>query len=106
MRSHKRLMMDGNNALADSIFADVYSNGNRTDSWFEITDCFWRDIVYDNFIPSEQVTSYVDLSFANMVQNGIIKEVVIGPKSDLYYYMIANGYETDVDIRKSDVSYR
>ena len=52
-----------------------------------------------------------DLSLANMVQNGIIKEVAIGPKSDirkedLYYYMIVNGYETDVNIRKSDASYR
>lgn len=60
---------------------------------------------------NNKLVSYADLSFANMIQNGIIKEVVIGPKpdirkEDLYYYMIANGYETDVEIRKSDASYR
>lgn len=60
---------------------------------------------------NNKLVSYADLSFANMVQNGIIKEVVIGPKSDireedLYYYMIVNGYGTDVNIRKSDASYR
>ena len=42
-----RIIKNDNNALADSIFADVYCNSNRTESWFEIMNGLFSDIEYD-----------------------------------------------------------
>lgn len=60
---------------------------------------------------NNKLVSYADLSFANMIDKGIITEIVIGPKSDikekdLFYYLIANGYGRNVNVRKSNASYR
>lgn len=51
------------------------------------------------------------MTFEKVKENGINKEVIIGPKSnisleDLQYYLVKNGYGTDVTIRKSKASYR
>ena len=43
--------------LADKIFSDAYTNGNNSDSWFEIMDGFMHDIKYDEFIPNKKVIS-------------------------------------------------
>lgn len=60
---------------------------------------------------NNNLISYADLSFEKIKRDGIIKEVIIGPKSnisleDLQYYLVKNGYGIDVSIRKSKASYR
>lgn len=60
---------------------------------------------------NNKLVSYADLSFENMIKNDIIKEIIIGPKSDIrekdiFYYLIANGYGRNVNIKKSTASYR
>lgn len=60
---------------------------------------------------NNNLISYADLSFENLIKDGIVHEVIIGPKSniceeDLKHYLLINGYGTDVVIRKSKASYR
>lgn len=83
-------MMDGNNVLADSIFADIYSNGNRTNSWFEIMDRFLSDIVYDDFIPSEQTITLLS-KWSSKVEDK--KE-----RAKIMSSMLATGLNFDIDL--------
>lgn len=96
--------------------------GNYEDDDEEILETFKKEIVVGSkrqFVLSpvnfqfrnNKLISYADLSFANMVDKGIITEIVIGPKSeikerDLFYYLMANGYGRNIKIRKSSASYR
>ncbi len=49
----KRALMNSDYLLADQLFIDIYSNGNRRYSWFDIMDSLIRDVEYDEFIPDE-----------------------------------------------------
>ena len=96
--------------------------GNYEDDDEEILETFQKQTVIGakkqfalspvNFqFRNNKLVSYADLSFANMIDKGIITEIVIGPKSDikekdLFYYLIANGYGRNVNVRKSNASYR
>lgn len=100
-----------------------YTNiGNCIEEENDVTEVFSKEIEIgskkqfvlkpvDFQFRNNKLISYADLSFANMVENEIITEIVIGPKSDikkedLYYYLIAKGYGTNIKIRKSEASYR
>lgn len=96
--------------------------GNYEDDDEEILETFQKQTVIGaknqfalspvNFqFRNNKLVSYADLSFSNMIDKGIITEIVIGPKSDikekdLFYYLIANGYGRNVKVRKSNASYR
>lgn len=65
-----------------------------------------------NIIKGKRLISYVDLSFAKLIDEGIIGKIMIGPKSeitefDLECLLGANGYhDIGIDIEKSSASYR
>lgn len=50
----ERIMMSNQIDLADKIFADAYSNGNNSRSWFDIIDGFMYDIKYNKFVPNKK----------------------------------------------------
>lgn len=54
---------------------------------------------------------YADLSFENCIKDGIIKDIIIGPKarvsqSDIYQMLCVYGYDEDIKIKVSNASYR
>lgn len=58
-----------------------------------------------------KLVTYADLCFEQCIQDGIIKEIIIGPKSsvtehDIFQILCVNGFEDDVIIRKSVASYQ
>lgn len=89
-----RIMMDGNNALADSIFADIYCNGNRTDSWFEIMDGFLSDVVHNNFIPSEESIALLS-KWSSKVEDK--KE-----RAKIMSSMLATGLDFEMDLLQQE----
>ena len=48
-----RAMASHNLGLAEQMFADVFSNGNNDESWFEIMDGFFFDIKVGDYIPND-----------------------------------------------------
>ncbi len=89
-----RIMMEGNNELADNIFTDVYNNGNRTESWFEIMDGFWNDVVYDDFIPNEQSIALL-IKWSSKIADK--KE-----RAKIMSSMLATGLNFDVDLLQQE----
>ncbi|MFQ9247050.1 MAG: DUF2971 domain-containing protein [Clostridium paraputrificum] len=63
-------------------------------------------------IRNNKIVTYVDLDFSDLVKKNIIKEIVIGPRSqvkenDVYYLLMANGYSfQDISVGKSSATYR
>lgn len=89
-----RIMMRDNNVLADNIFADVYNNGNRTESWFEIMDGFLQEVVYDDFIPSEESIALLS-KWSSKVEDK--KE-----RAKIMSSMLATGLNFDVDLLQQE----
>lgn len=61
-------------------------------------------------LKGEKLVMYADLNFEHCIQDGIIKEIVIGPKAeitdhDIQQLLCVNGFD-DIIIRKSDASYQ
>lgn len=62
-------------------------------------------------VKGNKLVAYADLSFKNCINSGIIKEIVIGPKSkvsdkDIRQFLLANGFDDDIIIRNSEATYR
>ena len=62
-------------------------------------------------VKGNKLVAYADINFDNCIANGIIKEIVIGPKSkvlesDIRQFLLTSGFENDILIKKSAASYR
>ncbi len=79
------------------------NNRNVDDFIFKSIDYFYRD---------NQLVPYCDLDFSKIINQNIIKEIVIGPKcgfsiDDVYYFLFINGFDANlINIRKSAATYR
>ena len=89
-----RIMMEDNNVLADNIFTDVYNNGNRTESWFEIMDGFLFDIKYEHFIPSKHSIALIS-KWSSKIEDK--KE-----RAKIMSSMLATGLNFDVDLLQQE----
>jgi hypothetical protein len=62
-------------------------------------------------VKGNKLVAYTDLNFKNCIASGIIKEIVIGPKSkvsekDANQFLLSNGFWDDIWVRNSKASYR
>ena len=62
-------------------------------------------------VKNDKLVAYADLKFENCINDGIIKEIVIGPKAkvsidDVYRFLLLNGICSGVKISKSESSYQ
>ena len=62
-------------------------------------------------VKNDKSVAYADLKFENCINDGIIKEIVIGPKAkvsidDIYRFLLLNGICAGVKISKSESSYQ
>ena len=62
-------------------------------------------------VKGNKLVAYADLNFENCVVSGIIREIVIGPKSkvsekDVIQFLLVNGYGDDIRVINSEASYR
>lgn len=62
-------------------------------------------------VKNDKLVAYADLKFENCINDGIIKEIVIGPKAkvsidDVYRFLLLNGVGVDGGISKSKSSYQ
>jgi len=62
-------------------------------------------------IKGNKLVAYADLNFENCITDGIIKEVVIGPKSkvsqsDVRQVLLSNGFNDDIGVKTSEASYQ
>ena len=60
---------------------------------------------------NDKLVAYVDLKFEDCICDGIINEIVIGPKAkvsdeDIYRFLLLNGYNSNIKISKSRSSYQ
>lgn len=64
------------------------------------------------FYRNNQLVPYCDLDFNKLINQNIIKEIIIGPKcgfseDDIYYYLFIQGFNSNlINIRKSIATYR
>lgn len=58
------------------------------------------------------LVAYSDINFSRLINSGIIKEIILGPKcklqeDDILYFLLSNGYEGyDIVVKKSNSTYR
>lgn len=62
-------------------------------------------------VKNNKLVAYADMEFKNCVADGIVQEIMIGPKSkaskeDVRQLLLVNGFEDNILIDKSTVSYR
>ncbi len=62
-------------------------------------------------VKENKLVAYADMNFENCISNGIIKEIVIGPKAkisevDIRQFLLTCKFEDDILITKSSASYR
>lgn len=63
-------------------------------------------------IKDNHLVAFCDIDFKEIINEGIINEIIIGPKSkltenDIYYFMLANGFDIcEIRISKSEATYR
>lgn len=62
-------------------------------------------------VKNDKLVAYADLKFESCINDGIIKEIVIGPKAkvsidDVYRFILLNGICSGVKISKSESSYQ
>ena len=62
-------------------------------------------------VKGNKLVAYADLNFENCVVSGIIREIVIGPKSkvsekDVIQFLLVNEYGDDIRVKNSEASYR
>ena len=62
-------------------------------------------------VKKDKLVAYADLKFESCINDGIIKEIVIGPKAkvsidDVYRFLLLNGVCVDGGISKSKSSYQ
>lgn len=62
-------------------------------------------------VKNDKLVAYTDLKFENCILNGIIEEIVIGPRAkvsdeDVYRFLLLNGFTSGVKICKSKSSYQ
>ncbi len=62
-------------------------------------------------VKGDKLVAYADLCFKNCIDSGIIKEIVIGPKSkvsdiDIRQFLLTNGFDDNIEIKRSEASYR
>lgn len=62
-------------------------------------------------VKNDKLVAYADLKFENCIDNGIIGEIVIGPRAkvsvnDIYRFLLLNGIDSNVAISKSKSSYQ
>ena len=60
---------------------------------------------------NDKLVAYADLKFEDCICDGIINEIVIGPKAkvsdeDIYRFLLLNGYNSNIKISKSRSSYQ
>lgn len=59
-----------------------------------------------------QIVAFCNIDFSNLIFEGIINEIIIGPKckitrNDIYYFLLSNGYDINkIEIDKSNATYR
>lgn len=61
-------------------------------------------------VRDENLVLYSDLSFKDYIKNGIIKEIILGPKcklneAEIKYFLHSENYIGAVDIKKSEAAY-
>ena len=62
-------------------------------------------------VKKDKLVAYADLKFESCINDGIIKEIVIGPKAkvsidDVYRFLLLNGICSGVKISISESSYQ
>ena len=62
-------------------------------------------------VKKDKLVAYADLKFESCINDGIIKEILIGPKAkvsidDVYRFLLLNGICSGVKISKSESSYQ
>ena len=62
-------------------------------------------------VKNNKLVAYADMEFKNCVTDSIVQEIVIGPKSkvsreDVRQLLLVNGFEDNILIGKSNVSYQ
>jgi len=61
---------------------------------------------------NNQLVSFCDIDFSDLICKPILNEIIIGPKSqlresDMYYFLLANGFDANnINISKSKATYR
>ena len=80
-----------------------HNTENVDDFVFKPIDYFYRD---------NQLVPYCDLDFSKLINQELIREIVIGPKcgfseDDVYYFLFIHGFDANhINIRKSTATYR
>lgn len=92
---------------------EFISEDNRIECFETIRSCDKFNISPIKFnIRNDKIVAYADLDFSNMIEEGVIEEIVIGPKSniseeDIIYLLYASGYNIDqIRINRSMATYR
>lgn len=76
----------------------------------KVNDFVFKPIGY--FYKNNQLVPYCDLDFSRLVNQKIIKEIIIGPKcrfseNDVYYFLLFHGFDAnEIYVEKSTATYR